>query len=69
MKDHARESSIAFRIVVFAPAVIVSHDIQALAAISQQLFATVVTDWVNDVVVVGQFTVNASGWDDCCTHV
>lgn len=44
MKDHARESSIAFRIVVFAPAVIVSHDIQALAAISQQLFATVVTD-------------------------
>ncbi len=44
MNDHARESSITFRIVVFAPAVIVSHDIQALAAISQQLFATVVTD-------------------------
>lgn len=45
INDQARESSIAFRIVVLLPAVIVSQDIPAPANTAQQLSATVVTDW------------------------
>ena len=67
--NQASSTSIELLMKVFAPAVTVLQFFHIQDITIQQLLATVVTDWDQEVVVVGQFVTVASGWPDCFTPV
>lgn len=67
--NQASNTSIELLMNVFAPAVTVLPFFHIQDITIQQLSATVVTDWDQEEVVVGQFVTVASGWPDCFTPV